>query len=201
MDRFKAASIALTAVQNLQPYCSKINVAGSIRRGKPEVKDIEIVALPNKMPIKGLFGNTGEFEVCPDFCKAATALGRVVAGSPQGRYMKIDLPEGIRMDLFMPEDYDWARQFAIRTGSSDYSFRILAKAWVKLGWVGTKFGLRLLDECYKSGEEWHIKPEIKALGPAFPTKPPVWKTEEEFFEWLQLEWKEPSQRYLPEMEN
>ena len=25
------------------------------------------------MPIKGLFGNTGEFEVCPDFCKAATA--------------------------------------------------------------------------------------------------------------------------------
>lgn len=201
MELFKAASIALSAVQSLNPYCNKVNVAGSIRREKSEVKDIEIVVIPNKIAITGIFGPTGDFDVCPKFCNAAMSLGKVVEGIPRGRHMKIDLPEGIRLDLFMPEDYDWARQYAIRTGSAEYSYRTLAKAWVKLGWVGTENGLRLADECVKVADKWQIKPEIKALGSFYPTKPPVWKTEEEFFAWLNLEWKAPRERYLIEMEN
>lgn len=30
----------------MKPFCEKVRVAGSIRRGKPEVKDIELVAIP-----------------------------------------------------------------------------------------------------------------------------------------------------------
>lgn len=39
----EAHSIALAVLELLRPHCIRIEIAGSIRREKPEVKDIEIV--------------------------------------------------------------------------------------------------------------------------------------------------------------
>lgn len=39
-------SIALALVGELQPYCARIEIAGSIRRQRPEVGDIELVCVP-----------------------------------------------------------------------------------------------------------------------------------------------------------
>lgn len=41
-----AKQIAEALIEELRPYCERISIAGSIRRGKQEVKDIEIVAVP-----------------------------------------------------------------------------------------------------------------------------------------------------------
>lgn len=45
-------SIAHKAAQrlraHLEPFCERVEVAGSIRRGKPQVSDIEIVAIPKR---------------------------------------------------------------------------------------------------------------------------------------------------------
>ena len=42
---YYASSIASEICELLEPFCEKVEVAGSIRRGKPIVKDIEIVAV------------------------------------------------------------------------------------------------------------------------------------------------------------
>jgi len=47
MDLEKAKAIADEVVRRLGPYCTKIEVAGSIRRRKPWVKDVDIVLIPS----------------------------------------------------------------------------------------------------------------------------------------------------------
>ena len=52
----EAQAIAQEVVEQLRPHCERIVVAGSIRRKKSEVGDIEIVAIP-KPYSSGLFEN------------------------------------------------------------------------------------------------------------------------------------------------
>jgi len=39
----------------LKPYCLQIEIAGSIRRKKPDVKDIELVAVADKYKLEKYF--------------------------------------------------------------------------------------------------------------------------------------------------
>jgi len=48
MELLPATQIAEAIIEKLAPYCKIINIAGSIRRQKTEVKDIELVVLPKK---------------------------------------------------------------------------------------------------------------------------------------------------------
>lgn len=189
MNYQQARQIAISICEKLQPDTSKINIAGSVRRGKPEVKDIEIICLPNKISTD-LFGG-GTFTTCNGFAISVMELGRVIKGKPDGRYMQIALPEGVNLDLFMPEDYDYYRQYAIRTGSADYSAKVIAGAWKAKGWCGTSEGLRLMAQCNRKD-----LPEGKTLWTptANATRPPVWESEEEFFAWLGIPYLKPSQR-------
>ncbi|GAI99638.1 unnamed protein product [marine sediment metagenome] len=50
MELEKAKVIARKVVKELSPYCDKIQVAGSVRRQKPTVKDIDIVLIPRRPP-------------------------------------------------------------------------------------------------------------------------------------------------------
>jgi len=47
MDLATARQIAQTVQDRLTPFCERIEVVGSIRRGKPEVHDIDIVCIPS----------------------------------------------------------------------------------------------------------------------------------------------------------
>jgi DNA polymerase/3'-5' exonuclease PolX len=51
-----ALEITTRAQAALALYCHRISIAGSIRRQRPQVKDIEIVALPWQEP-SDLFGD------------------------------------------------------------------------------------------------------------------------------------------------
>lgn len=50
----KALEIAERIKELLAPYSERIEIAGSIRRKKPEVKDVELVAIPKPYDV-GLF--------------------------------------------------------------------------------------------------------------------------------------------------
>lgn len=122
MQLKKAETIAQKYVELLRPFCKRIEIAGSIRRRKPEVKDIEIVCIRNtKHLVK--------------FCDTINSL-RVLKGSPVGKYVKIGLEEGISLDLFMCFEDNWGYIYAIRTGSADFSHLVLAASWVKQGFKG-----------------------------------------------------------------
>ncbi|MBD2753816.1 nucleotidyltransferase family protein [Spirosoma validum] len=197
MDLKTAKEIAITIGNQLKPYCEKINIAGSVRRYKPEVKDIELVCQPLTFlaPPAELFGNPERKPILA-FCNVVASLGRVIKGKPDGKYMQIELPtlpHTINLDLFIPEPHDYYRQYAIRTGSADYSARVIAGGWVAKGWCGSDQGLRRIEDCQEritgGKKKWIcINPKGE--------KPPVWESEQEFFDWIGVKWVEPKLRNL-----
>lgn len=203
MHLYYAKIIADDLVAQLHPYCDLINIAGSIRRKKDDVKDIEIVCIAKRVNHKetNLFGEVVKSItiVDPGF-ERVVKLGKVIKGKCSGRYMQIEIErqvEGfthvINVDLFMPQAHDYYRQFAIRTGSAEYSRRFLAISWIKRGWCGTEYGLRKISESYKIDQtKWVMKPEFMNK----PSLPPVWKDEEDFFRWLGVQYLPPEHRNL-----
>lgn len=198
----KAKKIAIEAGNKLLPWCDKLNLAGSIRRGCKEVHDIEIVCLPKYVKAGQIDLWTNEVQkeqVHPKFIETVLNLGKAIKGKPDGRYMQIELKTGhmpatIMVDLFMPQPADYYRIFSIRTGSAKYSHQRIAEGWRKLGWVGTSEGLRRETECLGTP-----LPDGKTKWKCIvdnPTLPPVWQTEEEFFNWLGIQYIPPAIRYV-----
>jgi len=194
----EARNIAINLWNFLKPQCDIIKIAGSIRREKPEVKDIEIVALPKTVDVKDLFDNVIGKQRIPEWKQAVDTLGQVVKGTTSGRYMQIQLKnENIVLDLFMPEDFDYWRQFAIRTGSADWTARFIAGGWKNIGWCGSDVGLRLQSECVSKTSDSDGKKSWKCVAAKDKqTLPPHWKSEEDFFEWIKLKWIEPKFRNI-----
>lgn len=85
--------------------------------------------------------------IIQNFVELVKSLGRVIKGKPDGRYMQIELPQRINLDLFMPEADDYFRQYAIRTGSAEYAAYTIAGGWRKIGWCGSDQGLRKTSDC------------------------------------------------------
>lgn len=117
----KAESIAETIVRKLSSRCLRIEIAGSIRRKKPEVGDIEIIAEP--YPTRDLFNNeTYEPHELDEI--DWTLYGRLVKGGH--KYKQIELPNGINLDLFIvTPPAQWGVQFLIRTGPAEYSHKFV----------------------------------------------------------------------------
>lgn len=120
----QALEIAEKVKARLAPHCERIGIAGSIRRKKPDVKDIEIVVIPKPF-------DTGLFE-----SGIATVVNQwqKVKGELPCKYTQRILPEGIKLDLFFAERENWGLIYAIRTGSAEYSHKVLATEWVKRGY-------------------------------------------------------------------
>lgn len=194
MQLEKAEGIAVDICYYLKDHCEEdqIHIAGSIRRRKYDVKDIEIVLLPKRVEVKDMFGGIVSTPVTSDFEKHVKNVGNIIKGNPNGRYMKIELQQKIMLDLFMPVPADYYRQYAIRTGSSYYAHNVIAGGWLALGWCGSDMGLRRQDDCKrqrdKSGKNKWIC--INKNGEL----PPLWKSEEEFFDWIKVRFIHPSRR-------
>ena len=169
----KALNYAERFLKFIEPHIVKAEIAGSIRRKQPMVGDIEIVVVENlEDPLSNLFQKGYP--------------GMVKNGE---RYKQFKYPQ-VKIDLFIAKDYDYGRILAIRTGSSAFSHIKLAMTWNRLGYCGTDHGLRKKKDCTKKGNKWIIKPEV-AGG---EWKPPIFDTEESFFEFLKIDYIPPEQR-------
>lgn len=169
-----AQSIASRFIKYLEPYCSKISVAGSVRREVAYVHDVEVVAIA-----KDEFSMTTAF---PEGFKGMTTNG--------ARLKKFYYPDnGIHIELYLTTMEDYGRILAIRTGSSAFSHH-LAIQWNRRGLCGTVDGLRYKRECDHKGNIWRIKPEYKNC----PTLPPIFATEEQFFAFIGVDYVHPRQR-------
>lgn len=197
MDLLTAKNIAIEVWNKLKPHCDICKIAGSIRREKPEPNDIEIVCLPKTVVLKNMFEEeVGKLRE-PLFSMTVATLGKVFKGNAVGKMMQIHLAgKDIDLDLFMPDDFDYWRQFAIRTGSADWTTKRIAGGWKKIGWCGSDAGLRLQSQC-EGTKGPDGKTKWKCIVPiAEQTLPPHWKSEEEFFNWLGLKWIQPKLRNI-----
>jgi len=163
MEYSKALEIAENVKTLLSPHCERVEIAGSIRRKKPEVKDIEIVAIP-KLPY-----SIGMFE-----SGIATVVNRweKVKGELPCKYTQRILPDGIKLDLFFADEKNWGLIYAIRTGSAEYSHKVLAVGWVKQGYKSVNGYLMLGDTRIEVPEEKdlfeiiginYINPELRSI--------------------------------------
>ena len=87
-----AQKIAVDICYKLQPFCEKINIAGSVRRKKPEVKDIEIVCVPKQETQYDMFGTPFTSGRNTGFRDSVLALGEIIKGGTNGKYIQIKLP-------------------------------------------------------------------------------------------------------------
>jgi DNA polymerase/3'-5' exonuclease PolX len=152
----EAFEIAERNVAQLSPWCDRIEIAGSVRREKTEVGDIEIVCIPSTVEELGLFGAVSRVRV-PEFAQTVRNLdgrGRLVKGDPEtGKYMQVEYPDGLAVDIFTATPRNWGLIYAIRTGSAAYSHKVLARGWVKKGFRSADGMLT------KGGEEREIREE------------------------------------------
>lgn len=168
----EAKKIADKLIVLLQPHCHRIEIAGSIRRKKQIVGDIEIVAIPKPYET-GLFEN-GIALVVNEWEKVKGELDYGVC-----KYTQRILPEaitgnvdGFKLDLFFAEEGNWGSIFAIRTGSSEYSHKVLANGWVKRGYKSEGGYLHQAGKVYEVREEKdlfsrigipYVEPEFRNL--------------------------------------
>lgn len=193
MELEQAHKIAMQLYTHLEPHCTTINIAGSIRRQSAEVGDIELVCIPKQDPVIDLFGSITGYIRSNNWKQAVEVIGKHISGKTEhGRHLQYMVNgTGMQLDLFVPQPHDYYRMYAIRTGSADYSKRVLAGAWVRKGWCGTPDGLRLMEESERKvqGDKtvWSCKHPS-------PTLPPAWQNEQEFFTWLGVPFLNPKCR-------
>lgn len=123
----EAYKIATEVLEQLKPFCYRVEIGGSIRRKKPEVKDVEIIAIP-------MVYDTGLFEsgIATVVNKWEKVKGELEWG--KCKYTQRILPSGIKLDLFFATPTNFGLIYAIRTGSAEYSHQVLANGWVKRGY-------------------------------------------------------------------
>jgi DNA polymerase/3'-5' exonuclease PolX len=106
----------------IKPYCLKAEIAGSIRRDKPECKDIEIVCVINP-------------KFLSEFSGEVYKMGQAIKGTCYGKYVQRVLPEGIKLDLFIAKEDNYGVIKLIRTGNQYFSKWIMGKAVKISGYI------------------------------------------------------------------
>jgi DNA polymerase/3'-5' exonuclease PolX len=155
MTLTEATPIADAIVRLLTPHCDRIAIAGSVRRRKATVGDIEIVCIPSTYRPPDLFSTCdfGETRRSQDWIRAAYQIGRVTKGHPiDGRYIQFDR-DGVQVDLFTATAENWGLILAIRTGSAAFSHTVLARGWVRNGYTSEGGMLRRGAETVPVREE------------------------------------------------
>ena len=111
MELAKAKNLADEVIMSLGDSCIRAHIAGSIRREKENVKDIEIVAIVKDYD---------------DLFNALRKHGRFIKpGTPDiidwpakkdAKYLRMFLNEEVKLDFFIANKENWGSLFAMRTG-------------------------------------------------------------------------------------
>jgi DNA polymerase/3'-5' exonuclease PolX len=155
----QAESIAGELLAILTPYVERIIVAGSIRRRKPLVGDIEILYVP-RLGTGDLFGGDPEdlvasrleimlreglLEKRPNI-NGATAWG-------EKNKLAIHVPSGIPVDFFRTAEESWNNYLVCRTGPAESNLAIAREART-MGLKWTPYGPGF--ESLETGEAYPV---------------------------------------------
>ncbi|MBA7654345.1 hypothetical protein ES703_62222 [subsurface metagenome] len=127
MELERAQKIADGVLWRLAPYCKKIEVAGSIRRRKDQVNDIDLVLIPSDLwNLQHQIMGMGQVRM------SGSKIMRVMVNSTQ-------------VDIYVANEKTWATLLLIRTGSASNNIRLATLARKK-GWHLAASGDGLFDQ-------------------------------------------------------
>jgi len=112
MDINLAKPLADLIAADLRPHCHRAEVAGSIRRMKANVKDVELVAI-----VQDWQGAFRALEKWGYFIKPGCPEITPWAPKVNARYLRMMLNDGLKLDLFITSPENWGGLFMMRTGS------------------------------------------------------------------------------------
>ncbi len=180
MDREDVLPLALKVIDVLKPFCNRVSVAGSLRRLKPEVNDIDIVAIPKAYQLPGPLGCIAKYtdsKVWMELIPSALAKAGLVLEMRGQELVRCSMPSlaygPVQVDLYRARSNTWGLILLVRTGSKDHN--------VKLCTIGRMKGLKL------SASEGVVTQE--GFGQVIASS-----TEEEIFTALGLAFVEPKHR-------
>lgn len=111
-------------VDVLRPVCERVEIAGSVRRGRPEVHDAEVVIIPTPdlLPLTDDLIQYG---------RAQYALYGETRTKRWGQNYRGLIFQGMKCELFITNEDSWGYQFWLRTGPGDANRFIM-------NWLGLK---------------------------------------------------------------
>lgn len=118
----RAKIVADELVALLSPYCKQIEIAGSIRRKKETVGDIEIVCVPKIVVELDLFG-THQGAIRRPIDSFLEQLETTF--TKNGELAKQFTYQDMQVDLFLTTFDKWGVIFTIRTGSGEFSRKLV----------------------------------------------------------------------------
>lgn len=113
IEFFEAKSIADNLLRHLTPATDRIEIAGSIRREKQVVGDIELVLLTSDQEkLIKLIGDIGQ--------TIKPGVPGVIPWTPKidAKYIRVRLDQGMNLDVFVAKPENWGGLFLMRTGSA-----------------------------------------------------------------------------------
>jgi DNA polymerase/3'-5' exonuclease PolX len=180
-DATIARVVADELVEALTPRCEQICIAGSLRRGKAEVGDIEILYVPRLGQIRSpgeLFPKSGSLadELLEQWLTQSVLTKRpnvngVNAWGPQNKF-GLHVASGIPVDLFATTAERWFVALVVRTGSKEMNTALAGSA-LRRGMQLHAYGVL---ENTKTGEQ---------IGP---------QSEREVFKLCGVPYREPTER-------
>jgi DNA polymerase (family 10) len=121
----------------LQPFCMRVVVAGSIRRGKVEVGDVDIVAVPKPLDRPGALGGTVHFTESQVWNLMAAMLEKkplqLVKQEFGPELMRFTFSvgssaEGLQVDVYHARPETWGVILLVRTGSKEHNVKLCSIA-------------------------------------------------------------------------
>lgn len=172
---------------HLRLFCTRIEIAGAIRRGSLTVRDIDIVCEPAWEGVNDLFGNPVQtmfqFEGAVLTLCSVCALAPVKSGERYRQFRSEALD--CNVDLFVVKPpASWGAILAIRTGPADFSHRLVSS---RFDGGAMPFGMQQKDGAlWRNGERLETPTEeswFEALG--VPCWNPVDRTEKKLIDYLE----------------
>jgi len=109
----EATALANKILEEISPFCERCEVAGSVRRRRPEVHDVDIVLIPRAFMWQSLINRLVQ--------RGAVV---VLQGSRLAR-LNID---GQQVDLYVASPDNWGTILLIRTGSAKHNIKLMNRA-------------------------------------------------------------------------
>jgi DNA polymerase/3'-5' exonuclease PolX len=147
-------------IGKLAPYTNAIALAGSVRRGRPECNDIDLVVIPQRTVIRDLFGKEIGAELpllsyLSEYVRSSQGTGGWVAGegNQAGSNFILQLRD-TQLDIFVAEPATWGTVLLCRTGSKEHNIWFAGLVKARGGHWNPRKSLRIAGrECDVSTEE------------------------------------------------
>jgi len=106
----QAETIAKNFLSKIKEFCERIEIAGSIRRKKPEVNDIDIVLIPRQRE---------------HLIQRIRKISRVEV---QGKKLMRTEYSNVQIDVYFATEETWGILLLVRTGSKEHNIKLCQHA-------------------------------------------------------------------------